>query len=171
MSVITYSDFNQLTIPKIHSGCYQLVLRLEQVISLEVGSLCRLNLSKGYYLYTGRHRKSLWRRIERHLQKDKRVYWHIDYFTTHPAIQMDHIIIFPETDAECKINQEVQHFLNARLLYPGLGSGDCNNKCGAHMQYVEDLLEEDINKWLLAQSEFKPVLFSASQLKLQEIHA
>jgi len=171
MSVITNSDFDQQSLQNIQYGCYQLVLRLEQVISLEVGALCKLNLSKGYYLYTGRHRKALWRRIERHLQKDKRVYWHIDYFTTHPAFQLKHLIIYPETDAECKINQEFQHFFNARLLYPGLGSGDCKNKCGAHMQFMQNLPGKAINQWLLTQSGFKPLIFSANQLKLQEINA
>ena len=52
-----------------------------------VGALGRLHLSTGYYMYTGRHRKSLKKRLLRHLSNHKKNYWHIDYITSDPAYQ------------------------------------------------------------------------------------
>lgn len=171
MTAMTYSEFDPQSFTNIQTGCYQLILKLDQTISLEIGALCRLTLNPGIYLYTGRHRKSLLARISRHLKKEKSVYWHIDYFTVHPAIKAENVIIFPETDAECKINLDFHHLFNTRFLYRGLGSGDCKNKCVAHIQFIQNLSDKDINIWLATQAVFKPVFFSVNYSKLKEIHA
>ena len=152
--------FSRLLPGNIQYGCYQLHLKLKKTITLQVGSLCRLDLKAGFYIYTGRHKKYLAARINRHLQKKKTLYWHIDYFTNHPAISMDQIIIFPQVDAECMINKDFQRFFNSHDLYPGLGSGDCVESCKSHMQFMPTMTEKLIHRWIKLHSDKNPVILT-----------
>ncbi|MEM4407243.1 MAG: DUF123 domain-containing protein [Candidatus Caldarchaeum sp.] len=51
---------------------------------LKIGALGYRKLEKGYYVYVGSGRRNLIRRVERHIRKNKRVRWHIDYITSLP---------------------------------------------------------------------------------------
>jgi sugar fermentation stimulation protein A len=124
---------------------------------LQVGALCRLDLIKGHYIYTGRHKKSLVYRIRRHLQPDKTLYWHIDYFTSHPDFEIQNVIVYPEIDTECQINQDFHSFFDSDMEYPGLGSGDCINNCTSHMQYLKDLSAELLSRWIEKYSTINPI--------------
>ncbi|MDG6902673.1 MAG: GIY-YIG nuclease family protein [Nitrososphaerota archaeon] len=61
------------------SGLYQLVIRLKRKQSIGVGRLGRFAFPSGYYVYTGSARRGLESRIARHLRKEKRLRWHVDY--------------------------------------------------------------------------------------------
>ena len=161
MSVLINIDLIKESLHPFHSGCYQIIFLLNRPILLKVGALCTLHLEEGYFIYTGRHRKALAARINRHLQKHKRIYWHVDYFTSHRAFQVKHLVIYPGVDAECQLNQAFREFLGARVVYPGLGSGDCQKHCAAHMHYCEMIPEKSIIQWLSLQSELKPIYFSS----------
>ncbi|MCK5454718.1 MAG: GIY-YIG nuclease family protein [Calditrichia bacterium] len=171
MTKPAWNYIKNLPLGNIRKGCYQLDLRLDQSVSLQVGSLCRLDLAKGHYIYTGRHKKSLASRIRRHLQPDKTVYWHIDYFTTHPAFSMENIIIYPEIETECLINQGFHRFFDSIYLFPGLGSGDCLNGCRSHMQYMKNLSGKLLSEWIELHSALNPVILSMSEFKDRTIYA
>ena len=155
----------------IQKGCYQLDLRLDRPVRLQVGSLGRLDLAKGHYIYTGRHKKALNARIRRHLQAEKTVYWHIDYFTTHAAIEIVKVIVYPEIDSECQINQDFHRFFNSNMVYPGLGSGDCIHSCISHVQYLTDLSGKLLSRWIEKNFSVNPILLELTKFKGRNIYA
>jgi len=157
------NNLKDFHLANICTGCYQLDLRLDQSVNLQVGSLCRLDLRKGHYIYTGRHKKSLGSRISRHCQSEKTVYWHIDYFTTHPAFCIENIIVYPEIDTECLINKDFQRFFNSKIVHPGLGSGDCINGCKSHLQYIENLSGEFLSTWIETYASINPIILPTGE--------
>jgi Uri superfamily endonuclease len=118
-----------------------------------VGSLGSLKFEKGWYIYTGSALSSggLMGRIQRHLKKDKRCFWHIDYLlrSKHSSIKM---IIYAKSDKryECKIVKEIAN-INAKPI-KGFGDSDCKEKCKSHLFYIMDDLNEIIGKILEAYS-------------------
>jgi len=60
-------------------GVYVLVVSVGKDISVNVGALGCVNFEKGLYAYVGSAQNNLEKRIERHLRKAKRKFWHIDY--------------------------------------------------------------------------------------------
>ena len=74
---------NLNSIPR-EPGVYALVLELSKWFRSRVGSLGVVVLSPGTYVYVGiaRGPGGLYARVRRHVAKEKRVRWHIDYLTT-----------------------------------------------------------------------------------------
>ncbi|MEW6334806.1 MAG: DUF123 domain-containing protein [Thermodesulfobacteriota bacterium] len=60
------------------AGCYMVLMRLPRGARATVGSLGRLTLPEGYYLYVGSAGRSLTKRMERHIRKGGAVHRHID---------------------------------------------------------------------------------------------
>ena len=68
------------------SGLYQLVIQLGRRQVIDVGHLGRFAFPSGYYVYTGSAKLGLESRIARHLRKEKRLRWHIDYLLGQASI-------------------------------------------------------------------------------------
>lgn len=89
----------------------------------------------------GRYSTSLWGRINRHLSKQKKNFWHIDYLlnTNHINI-LDIFWICSETSKECELNQKIQ---NCNVIIPviGFGSSDCKAGCKSHLSYSNSYVE------------------------------
>jgi len=69
------------------------------------------------------------KRLERHLRKEKKLHWHIDYLLRESEIEE----IFLSEREECEVAK-------AFLLFdsiPGFGCSDCS--CRSHLFYSEDL--------------------------------
>lgn len=122
---------------------YALVLRLEAPAEIQVGGLGRCAFQPGYYVYVGSAAKGLWRRLARHLRREKRLRWHIDYLTR----------IAAPVEVWCDLSLANQECLWARLLLRsdgatlavrGFGASDCG--CGGHlvclpaMPHLDELL-------------------------------
>ena len=58
---------------------YQLSIRLNRSIYCQIGQLGRFHFLIEEYVYTGSARRSMASRLARHLQRHKRLRWHIDY--------------------------------------------------------------------------------------------
>lgn len=149
--------------PGFHSGCYQLFFKLDQAVTCRVGALGNLNLPAGDHVYTGSHQRSLLKRIERHLSRHKKTYWHIDYITLCPHFRLYQIILFPGQDRECEINQSFQSFTHSIVRYPGLGSGDCRMNCGSHFLYHPDLSPSLVDKWIVQAGDYRPIILPAKK--------
>jgi len=67
-------------------GTYILVIELEQECAIRVGALGTLAFGAGYYLYVGSALNGLGSRLARHLRRDKRRHWHIDYLLEHARV-------------------------------------------------------------------------------------
>lgn len=113
-------------------GDYVLILQLAKERTISVGSLGAVNFRKGFYMYAGSARKGLTGRMARHLRKQKRVFWHVDYLSTHA----DHCTAIP-----IRSSDSLEHELAEALLsigewtIPHFGSSDC--ACDTHLVGME----------------------------------
>jgi Uri superfamily endonuclease len=109
---------------------YQLLISLRRDVRVRVGSLGRLVFPKGRYLYTGSARRNLASRIARHLSRDKRLHWHIDYLLARPEARVTAVLTYRAS--ECRVNQRSQ----GRTAAAGFGASDCRSGCGAHLKFL-----------------------------------
>ncbi len=61
-------------------GCYAVLIYLDKKSDMKVGSLGITRFPKGHYLYIGSAMNGIEQRLGRHLRKQKKFHWHIDYF-------------------------------------------------------------------------------------------
>ncbi len=90
-------------------------------------------LKKGYYFYVGsaNMKNGLKARIKRHLQKNKKLFWHIDYLTSHKDSTIT-AAFFTYQTIEKEISKKLSSFLT---LIPSFGnSDDKENK--SHLFYI-----------------------------------
>ncbi len=120
---------------------YQLLIRLDRECEIRVGALGRFRFPEGWYLYTGSARRNLEARLQRHLRREKRLRWHIDYLLAAPAARV--LALSTSARGECAWNRAS----GGRVIVPGFGAGDCTAGCGAHLR----LLREDAARRRLAR--------------------
>jgi Uri superfamily endonuclease len=102
---------------------------------IRVGKLKQAEFAPGIYLYIGSARNGLGRRLARHLRKEKKVFWHIDYFLQKARIK--EIWVRNDYFEECQILSEVKTSLkNSCFLLKKFGSSDC--RCPSHLIYLPD---------------------------------
>jgi Uri superfamily endonuclease len=124
-------------------GLYLLVLRLKKGQKIKAGKLPEAYFNSGCYLYVGRAKRGLKRRLDRHLRKDKKLFWHIDYFLRKTEV-MDVWIKLYYFD-ECRIVSQIRKFLkNSGIPQKKFGASDC--RCPSHLLYLPDI-EDLIILW------------------------
>ena len=109
---------------------YQLVICLRRDVCVEVGKLGVLKLPKGRYVYTGSAKRNLASRIARHLAREKRLHWHIDYLLARPEARVIEVRTF--RPAECSINERT----GGDVAAAGFGASACRRGCGAHLKFL-----------------------------------
>ena len=119
------------TPPKEHIS-YQLLVRVPRTTRIKVGALGQHTLEAGWYLYTGSARRNLVSRIQRHLRKEKRPRWHIDYLLLTPGVEVTRVIT--SSMPECSWNQAT----SGEIPIPGFGATDCRQHCGAHLLRINE---------------------------------
>ena len=85
------------------NGIYILVVSVEQNIEVTVGSLGNVSFTKGFYAYVGSAQKNLEKRIERHLRKKKRKFWHIDYLLYNDEVKAEKVFWKKALIPECRL--------------------------------------------------------------------
>jgi len=93
-----------------------------------------ISFKAGYYIYTGRAKKNLEKRVQRHLRGDKKKHWHIDYLLKKSNI-VD-IFYFYERLDECIINGECFNSLKNARIIRNFGSSDC--RCPGHLIWTDE---------------------------------
>mgnify|MGYP001139025037 CR=1 FL=1 len=130
------------------SGVYVLLLSVQRDIKLNIGKLGKQNFPRGYYTYTGsalgKGATSLKHRIARHLRKEKRKFWHIDYLLVDENVSVE-AVIAAETNEnmECKVNSHIKGMEGAEVPVKGFGASDCNKNCGSHLLYFPETENAD----------------------------
>lgn len=115
-------------------GIYVLIIRLCRTADVAVGKLGTIRFSKGLYAYVGSAQVALEKRIERHLRKDKRLFWHIDYLLQNPSVEIAKIfVVLASKQEECKVATEIA--LRGKAVRD-FGCSDC--RCKSHLYFVED---------------------------------
>jgi len=110
---------------------YLLRIALDGDIKTHVGSLGDLYFKKGAYLYVGSAKRGLKARIERHLVKKKKIFWHIDYLLSLRHAQIKDIWINikkKECQTASKLYKKNCGFVNK------FGSSDC--RCPSHLFFI-----------------------------------
>jgi len=126
------------------TGIYTLLLFLPKQVTLDIGKLGKQKFPRGYYTYTGsalgKGATSLKHRIARHLRKEKRRFWHIDYLLADENISVEAVIV-AETNQnmECKTNQHIKTIIGAKVPVKGFGASDCRKNCESHLLYFPEI--------------------------------
>ncbi len=131
------------------SGIYTLLLFLSKQVTLTIGKLGKQRFPMGYYTYTGsalgKGASSLKHRIARHLRKDKRKFWHIDYLLADENVSVEAVIVAETNEnMECKTNQHIKTIMGAKVPVKGFGASDCRKNCESHLLFYPDIIEDDI---------------------------
>jgi Uri superfamily endonuclease len=104
--------------------------------------LGEINFQAGLYAYVGSAQNNLELRVKRHLKKEKRLFWHIDYLLNNPASEVTEVY-YLEGDkmCECQIAQLLSQHSEP---VPRFGCSDCN--CISHLFRSDSfaLLEEEM---------------------------
>ena len=125
-------------------GTYCLILYCRQAFSASIGKLGIINFLAGGYIYTGSALNSLKKRVARHLAKEKKIFWHIDYLLEYNHIHLDYIFYL---DLPIKNECPTARLLAERLREcAGFGSSDC--KCRSHLFYFKNKEKQTVFKLL-----------------------
>ena len=115
-------------------GIYVLIISVSKNINVNIGTLGKILFGKGLYAYVGSAQNNLEKRIERHLRRDKRRFWHIDYLLNNDYVKVCRIFYAKAEKAEeCRIAVKL-----GRIGVPikDFGSSDCN--CASHLFRLRD---------------------------------
>jgi Uri superfamily endonuclease len=118
----------------IVKGIYILGINVGKEIYVKVGSLGRMKFEKGNYVYVGSSQNSLESRIARHLSKNKKLRWHIDYLLSNKSAKV--VRVFYKTAPKSEEEKTACKILKFGMPVNKLGSSD--SKCVSHLFKVED---------------------------------
>ena len=122
------------------TGVYSLLIELKKNQKIKIGNLGKFEFPKGFYIYTGSAMNSLEKRIDRHLRKNKKKFWHIDYLLSNKNAQVISILkIKTKKRIECELNKEIFKNLKGKILIKKFGSSDCN--CKSHLIYLGNKIQ------------------------------
>ncbi len=118
---------------EILKGSYCLLVHLKYGSRVKIGKLGEINFKSGYYVYVGSALNSLEGRIKRHLRKDKKLFWHVDYLLDQKDAKIVGILFsISNIKWECQI---ASHIAENGIPISDFGCSDC--KCGSHLFYFE----------------------------------
>ncbi len=109
---------------------YQLHIHVAQPLILRIGALGKFDFPAGEYVYTGSARRNFEARIARHLRREKKIRWHIDYLLTAPGVTVTAVV--RSVNDECALNQATP----GRMPCAGFGASDCRQGCGSHLKLL-----------------------------------
>jgi sugar fermentation stimulation protein A len=114
-------------------GTYILLIEILHEVNVKVGVLGSLTFPQGFYAYCGSAMGGLGARINRHLRREKKIRWHVDYLLEKGRVRG---VLFAVTNErlECRLAECLGNVFNN---YPGFGSSDCH--CPSHLFFSEDL--------------------------------
>ena len=99
-------------------GTYLLIINILRYIEIKVGSLGIVKLEPGIYIYVGSALApgGLQARILRHLRKEKKIHWHIDYLLASDDVRILYIayLVYPK-----KLESTITSELISLGLKPG----------------------------------------------------
>ncbi|MFN8443960.1 MAG: GIY-YIG nuclease family protein [Caldilineaceae bacterium] len=127
-------------------GTYALILRAATTQTVRIGRLGDLVLQPGYYIYVGSAfgPGGLAARVGRHLRKEKRLRWHIDYLRA--ACEVEEVWwTCDSVRRECEWANKLRELPGTVVPMVGFGSSDCG--CETHLVWVETTAKLERNEW------------------------
>ncbi len=119
----------------ILKGTYCLIIHVSNDITIQIGKLGSFDFGEGFYVYVGSALNSLESRLKRHLSKDKKLFWHVDYLLANSNVELVEIIFAVDNGKwEYALASEVGV---EGVGIKGFGCSDC--KCASHLFKFDDL--------------------------------
>ena len=109
---------------------YSLYIKVEKPLIVTVGRFGCFEFAPGNYIYSGSARRNLLARVNRHLKKQKKLRWHIDYLLSAPAVDIVKVLV--STLSEC----ELVAAGGGSIVVSGFGASDCRSGCGSHLRIL-----------------------------------
>ena len=109
---------------------YILVINVLRFLSVKVGRLGLIKFKPGLYVYIGSAKRNFLSRIRRHLAKNKRRFWHIDYLLTQKEARVERVYFTKRRD-EYQLTRGLMGFPYIK----DFGSSDCRSS--SHLFYIE----------------------------------
>jgi len=110
-------------------GSYVLLIRIDKDSSIDIGKIGKIDFKKGVYVYVGSAMNNIKHRIERHLKKEKKLHWHIDYL-----LEKSRIVNTYYRESNIREECKIANVLNQHLSFiPNFGCSDCS--CKSHLFY------------------------------------
>ncbi|MCK5040573.1 MAG: GIY-YIG nuclease family protein [Candidatus Aenigmarchaeota archaeon] len=130
-------------------GIYILIISLSKTMKIKVGAIGDINFAKGHYAYVGSAQNNLEKRVQRHMKKNKKLKWHIDYLTSDKSATVEKVLYkLALKSEECKtadiLSQTEEGIKN-------FGCSDC--KCQSHLFKLNKI---DLNELLPSFSMYNP---------------
>lgn len=114
-------------------GSYILIIEIPHKVNVKVGALGTVTFPQGFYAYCGSAMGGLGARINRHLRREKKIRWHVDYLLEEGGVKR--LIYAPTHERlECQLAQRFGEVFHS---FPGFGSSDCG--CPSHLFFSEEL--------------------------------
>jgi Uri superfamily endonuclease len=110
-------------------GSYILLFELATKKDIFVGKLGNVSFPKATYAYVGSAMNGLRARVARHLRREKKLHWHIDYLLKGAEVE-EIILCQGDERVECSLAQTLAGEFQS---IPGFGSSDC--KCRSHLYF------------------------------------
>jgi Uri superfamily endonuclease len=104
-------------------------------LKIRVGQLGEVSFKKGDYIYIGSAKGCLEARLQRHLKKKKKTYWHIDYLLKKKKTKILQIWII-DKKMEYQTAEVFCQDPITEIIKKGFGSSDC--KCLTHLFFIKD---------------------------------
>lgn len=110
-------------------GIYCLLIDINKNSELKIGALGNTLFKKGKYVYVGSAQNSVEKRVSRHLSKNKKIRWHIDYLLSNSNVKIERALWKKAgKDEECK----TASLLNkTEKPIRSFGCSDC--RCYSHL--------------------------------------
>ena len=120
-------------------GIYCVIFRLEKQALFQIGKLGEQEFLPGFYFYCGsaKGEGGISRRVNRHLKKDTKKFWHIDFLKE----KVNPIRIWFLTSmerCECDLVQNLRIDPKVSYSMKGFGASDCTERCYSHLLYAPD---------------------------------
>lgn len=117
-------------------GVYTLTILMKKPTNIAVSRLGNFNFAKGYYAYTGSALNNLRKRVGRHMEKNKKKHWHIDFLLENDYVDLTSVIASRARQRmECEVNKALMAMIEASVPIFGFGASDCTHGCGSHLIY------------------------------------
>jgi len=115
-------------------GIYVLIIKIDTTKSLKIGALGEILFPAGTYAYVGSAQSSIEYRVKRHMRKEKRLFWHIDYLLVDTAVKIvQTYYLTGDKTCEC---QTAQFIAQHSESVPKFGCSDCH--CKSHLFYSDN---------------------------------
>jgi len=134
-----------MKIIKKSEATYILLIKVSKDLKIRVGRLGEVLFKEGDYIYIGSARGCLEKRLQRHLRKEKKIFWHIDYLLENQKVKILQIWTI-DKKVECQTAEAFYQDPITEIIKKGFASSDC--KCLTHLFFITD--KKKIEKTLKA---------------------